>query len=89
MLILRSMTRECILFDENMTCLLASKLYSESFSLCYIWASYIKLFIDMVRNDLQKTVEDKSQNILINARPSETILLNEATRLLKLSLIHI
>ena len=77
------MTRECILFDENMTCLLASKLYSESFSLCYIWASYLKLFLNMVRDDLRKTIEDKSHNILLNARPTETLILNEATRLLK------
>ena len=85
------MTRECILFDENMTCLLASKLYSESFYLCYIWASYLKRFINIVRDDLQKTIEDKSHNILLNARPSETLLLNEATRLLKkqkVSCIH-
>ena len=77
------MTRECILFDENTTCLLASKLYSESFSSCYIWASYLRRFINMVRDDLRRTIEDKSHNTLLNARPTETLLLNEATRLLK------
>ncbi len=77
------MTRDYILFDENTTCLLTAKLYSEAFSICYIWASYLRRFITLVREELDRTLKDKSHNELFNARPSETLLLNAAARLLQ------